>query len=620
MAKTRKIFLEAILCILLVSAKCYAQYSWVCIDAGHGGTDEGTHGRVYDVLEKDVNLSVALAVRDSINWSGTWNPIMTRVTDTTLSREVRADTANKANLGWGVDAFICIHHNSPRDSTDTLTNGTETYWCNAAKTDSNWSRDTTDVLARKAYYRLRDQFHYPERGVKLDCTERFKILRLTKMASTLSEASFLTCAYVERLFYYDWDTQQSKKEAGAIFRAWHSFASEAGIVTVKYSYADGSAGPIIVDGDTVSSPFFACWEPGESHLLQAYDSLDFGSGHKYYFNHWNHFFGDWVDPRLFCWHEPYYYPTWSIYVPAELEEHNYHAYMTGGPYSATVTSPNGWEIWHIGEERLISFISPGGADSSSWLGFYLSRDGGTTWTTIDTGLHCSSTPCWYFWTVTGPVSTYCRVKIMAHDCAENNTFDISNYDFSISQTGNNNPVIDQGLHCKYAQTECNDCIKYGESFTLEVHAHDLDHDSMYYEWHCGLPPSGGHFSNGQNVMITPQNYVVYTAPILVKQELYDYLSVAVTDVRGGQNWASGGLWIYPPGFSCLCGDANNDGFYTPADISYLINYLFMGGPPPHEPILKADANNDCAVTPADISYLINYSFCGGPPPECCWIE
>jgi N-acetylmuramoyl-L-alanine amidase len=205
MRKRKRILLAAILCILFVPAKSYAQYSWVCIDPGHGGTDPGTHGHVYGVLEKDVNLSVALALRDSINWSGTWNPIMTRVTDTTLSRELRADTANKANAGWGVEAFISVHHNATKDTIppDTITNGTETFWCNADTADSGWQRDTTNILARKVYYRLRDEFHYPERGVKLKCGGRFKILNLTKMASTLSEASFLTCAYVERLFYGD---------------------------------------------------------------------------------------------------------------------------------------------------------------------------------------------------------------------------------------------------------------------------------------------------------------------------------------------------------------------------------------------------------------------------------
>jgi N-acetylmuramoyl-L-alanine amidase len=33
----------------------------ICIDPGHGGSQSGNLGRVYGLLEKDVNLSVVLA-------------------------------------------------------------------------------------------------------------------------------------------------------------------------------------------------------------------------------------------------------------------------------------------------------------------------------------------------------------------------------------------------------------------------------------------------------------------------------------------------------------------------------------------------------------------------------
>jgi hypothetical protein len=96
--------------------------------------------------------------------------------------------------------------------------------------------------------------------------------------------------------------------------------------------------------------------------------------------------------------------------------------------------------------------------------------------------------------------------------------------------------------------------------------------------------------------------------------------VTAVDVRGGSEDTNQCLVLYPPGFSCLCGDANGDGIVNSADIGYLINYIFVGGPPPSDPIEKADANNDCVVNSADIAYLTNYSFAGVPPPECCWIE
>jgi PKD repeat protein len=63
------------------------------------------------------------------------------------------------------------------------------------------------------------------------------------------------------------------------------------------------------------------------------------------------------------------------------------------------------------------------------------------------------------------------------------------------------------------------------------------------------------------------------------------------------------------------GDANDDGVINSADIVYLINYLFIGGPPP-DPSWLGDANCDGVVSVADVVYLINYLFVGGPPPGC----
>jgi hypothetical protein len=63
------------------------------------------------------------------------------------------------------------------------------------------------------------------------------------------------------------------------------------------------------------------------------------------------------------------------------------------------------------------------------------------------------------------------------------------------------------------------------------------------------------------------------------------------------------------------GDANGDGVVNAADVSYLINYLFVHGPAPN-PMEAGDTNCDGIITAADVSYLINYLLIGGPPP-CC---
>ena len=63
----------------------------------------------------------------------------------------------------------------------------------------------------------------------------------------------------------------------------------------------------------------------------------------------------------------------------------------------------------------------------------------------------------------------------------------------------------------------------------------------------------------------------------------------------------------------ICGDANGDGVVNSADVAYLINYLFVGGPAP-VPLAAGDANLDGNINSADVAYLINYLFVGGPAP------
>ena len=64
-------------------------------------------------------------------------------------------------------------------------------------------------------------------------------------------------------------------------------------------------------------------------------------------------------------------------------------------------------------------------------------------------------------------------------------------------------------------------------------------------------------------------------------------------------------------------DPNNDGTLSSADIFYLVNFLFLGGPPPRGSagLLSGDANGDGIVSSSDIFFLVNYLFLGGPRPN-----
>jgi hypothetical protein len=63
------------------------------------------------------------------------------------------------------------------------------------------------------------------------------------------------------------------------------------------------------------------------------------------------------------------------------------------------------------------------------------------------------------------------------------------------------------------------------------------------------------------------------------------------------------------------GDASGDWKINASDVVYLINHLFIGGPPP-DPLESGDVNCDGTINASDVVYLINHLFIGGPPPSC----
>jgi len=63
----------------------------------------------------------------------------------------------------------------------------------------------------------------------------------------------------------------------------------------------------------------------------------------------------------------------------------------------------------------------------------------------------------------------------------------------------------------------------------------------------------------------------------------------------------------------LRGDCNGDSNINILDVTYLIAYLYNGGPPP-EPLVSADPNCTITINILDITYLISYLYKGGPAP------
>jgi len=66
----------------------------------------------------------------------------------------------------------------------------------------------------------------------------------------------------------------------------------------------------------------------------------------------------------------------------------------------------------------------------------------------------------------------------------------------------------------------------------------------------------------------------------------------------------------------LRGDANVDGSTNVSDLTFLVAYLFAGGPESSCPV-EADVDGTGFVNVADITYLVQYLFAGGPAPWPC---
>ena len=85
--------------------------------AGHGGIDSGTYSSGFEHLEKDMNLSMLLYLKEYLEQAD-FKVYYTRTTDRKLSLSQRVGLANAVNA----DLFLSIHCNA---SEDTTTNGIE---------------------------------------------------------------------------------------------------------------------------------------------------------------------------------------------------------------------------------------------------------------------------------------------------------------------------------------------------------------------------------------------------------------------------------------------------------------------------------------------------------------
>lgn len=158
----------------------------IVIDAGHGGKDPGTRGKVSMVREKDLNLIVALKLQTTLEDLG-FRTVLTRDRDEYIGLYERADIANATDG----DAFVSIHFNA---HTNSEVSGIETIYCPAyeseVKTGDNYP------FAETLHNEVLKALDREDRDI--DRRPEIVVTRETKMVAALMELGFLSNPEEER--------------------------------------------------------------------------------------------------------------------------------------------------------------------------------------------------------------------------------------------------------------------------------------------------------------------------------------------------------------------------------------------------------------------------------------
>ena len=166
----------------------------ITLDAGHGGTDPGTHGLRTGTFEKDVTLPITKKVKALLEKKGAI-VYMTRTTDVDVygpdatdaeELQARVDVAENSHS----DMFISIHINA---SENTSVGGFSTYYYPKTKNDIQVAQCIQDQLMKTA--------DVDDLGVRF---ANFYVNKRSTMPGALVECLFLTNAREEKLLISDW--------------------------------------------------------------------------------------------------------------------------------------------------------------------------------------------------------------------------------------------------------------------------------------------------------------------------------------------------------------------------------------------------------------------------------
>lgn len=175
----------------------------IVIDAGHGGLDSGAVG-ISGVLEKDVNLSIVLALKDMFEMSG-FKVVLTRSEDISIyspgvegiRNQKLSDMDNRLKIiqNYPDSIFLCVHQNN---YTDPQYFGGQMFYNN-----NNPNNRTLATIMQKRFAALRPG---NDREIKLSGNELF-LLKSNPNPSLMIECGFLSNPEEEQLLS-TWEFQQ----------------------------------------------------------------------------------------------------------------------------------------------------------------------------------------------------------------------------------------------------------------------------------------------------------------------------------------------------------------------------------------------------------------------------
>jgi hypothetical protein len=136
-----------------------------------------------------------------------------------------------------------------------------------------------------------------------------------------------------------------------------------------------------------------------------------------------------------------------------------------------------------------------------------------------------------------------------------------------------------------------------------------------FNWGSWVDPDGpdGFFPTGAEIDV---NWPPFDPPAHDYPGAFDpYLPM---DQQWTANWTflDFGGYFATTGCCRLRGDNNHDGVQDISDLTFMVDYLFGGGPAPYC-LDEGDCNTSGGIDISDLTYYVDYMFGGGPVPDPC---